>query len=121
MSMLWCTVKVKNMDESIHFYEKIVGLDITSRFQTGNGLDIAFLGKGETKLELIYDENLTDITIGKDISIGFEVESVDDKIWFLNENDIDIIGNVISPNPHTRFFYIKDPNGLTIQFIERNI
>ncbi len=52
MSFCWCTVHVKDIDASIKFYEEIVGLKVAQRFGAG-AMEIAFLGSGETKLELI--------------------------------------------------------------------
>jgi lactoylglutathione lyase len=53
MKFLWTTILVNNMDESLKFYEEIVGLKLTERFQAGPGMEISFLGEGETKVELI--------------------------------------------------------------------
>ena len=29
-------------------------------------------------------------------------------------------GPMISPNPHARFFFVKDPNGVDIQFVQED-
>ncbi len=81
-------------------------------------MEIVFLGEGETKVELIADENNKTIEVGKDISWGFETESVDKMIELLKDKGIAIHEGPYQPNPHTRFFYILDPNGLKIQFVE---
>lgn len=49
------TLRVKNMEESIEFYETITELTISNRFTEGNA-EVAFLtnGKGETEIELLY-------------------------------------------------------------------
>lgn len=118
MRFCWSTLRVKNMEESLKFYQEVVGLIVDKRFKAGPGMEIAFLGDGETKIELICNENSNDINIGRDISWGFEVNSVDEKISFLKERGIAIDGGPYQPNPHTKFFYIMDPNGLKIQFVE---
>lgn len=118
MKFCWSTLKVKNMDESLKFYEEVVGLTVNTRFKAGPGMEIAFLGDGETKIELICDENSNDVNIGTDISWGFEVKSVDKMINFVKEKGIDVKDGPFQPNPHTKFFYIMDPNGLKIQFVE---
>jgi lactoylglutathione lyase len=76
------------------------------------------LGEGETKIELIEDKNKGEIDVGSDISWGFEVNSVDEMIEFLREKRIEILSGPIQPNEHSRFFFIKDPNGMRIQFFE---
>lgn len=121
MNFLWCTLRVKDLEESLYFYEKIVGIPLITRFQAGPGMEIAFLGSGETKIELISDTNTKVVEIGTHISIGFSVESLDEKIQYLKEHNIQLISDIIRPNPTTRFFYVLDPNGLRVQFVEQAI
>lgn len=118
MKFCWTTLKVKDMDESLSFYQEIVGLSIDRRFNAGPGVEIVFLGDGETKVELIYDENNKEVDFGQNISLGFVVNSVDEKMEFVQKNDIDIHSGPFQPNPNIKFFYIIDPNGLKIQFVE---
>jgi Predicted enzyme related to lactoylglutathione lyase len=107
MKFCWVTLKVKNMEESLKFYQEIVGLTLDKRFQAGLGVEIAFLGDGDTQVELIYDKNNNEVNMGTDISLGFEVKSVDDTLASLKEKGIDIHSGPIQPNPHVRYFFIK--------------
>ena len=75
-------------------------------------------GNGETKLELIDNNEKRDVNYGEDISLGFEVDSLDSKINQLKKHDISIQSGPIQPNPNIKFFFVKDPNGLRIQFVE---
>lgn len=120
MAYLWTTLKVKNLEESIEFYQDIVGLKIQRRFKAGPKSEIAFLaaGKNKTEVELIEEKEIEKIDIGKDISLGFEVDSVKGKMDFLKERGIEIYEGPISPNPDVEFFFILDPNGVKIQFVE---
>jgi lactoylglutathione lyase len=106
------------MPESLAFYQEVIGLKIDRLFKAGPGMEIAFLVDGETKIELIAVDGNENIEIGKDISWGFEVASVDYMIEFLKEKGIPIYEGPFQPNPNTMFFYILDPNGLKIQFVE---
>lgn len=118
MKFCWTTLHVNDLKESLEFYQEIVGLEIDRRFEAGPGMEIAFLGKGETKVELVDDENMQGINIGEDISLGFEVDSVEKMMDFVQEMGITIDSGPFEPNPHVKFFYIMDPNGLKIQFVE---
>lgn len=118
MRFCWSTLYVKDLEESIKFYEEIVGLKLVNRFKAGPGMEIAFLGQGETKIELIYSADKEEIQLGDDISWGFMVDSVDEKIEFLKQRGIGVLEGPVQPNPNARFFFIKDPNGLRIQFFE---
>ncbi|MEL7570758.1 MAG: VOC family protein [Eubacteriaceae bacterium] len=117
-NFLWCTIHVKDMEQSIKFYEEIVGLTIDRRYPAGPGREIVFLGEGSTKVELIYDKaHQTEDKFG-DISLGFEVKSAEEKVEFLKQKGIKLHTDIFSPNPTIKFFFIKDPDGLNIQFVE---
>jgi len=118
MKFCWCTIMVKDLEKSIKFYENIVGLKVNRKFEAGPGTEIAFLGVGGTEVELIEDKSKKDVNIGKDISLGFQVENLDEMIKYVEEKGIKIESGPIKPNPNVRFFYILDPNGVKIQFVE---
>jgi lactoylglutathione lyase len=118
MKFCWTTINVKNLGESLRFYQEIVGLAIDRRFPAGPGMEIVFLGDGETKVELIYNEKSKEVVLGKDISLGFEVKSLEDTMEAVKKMGIAIQGGPFQPNPHIKFFYVYDPNGLKIQFVE---
>jgi lactoylglutathione lyase len=118
MKFCWSTLRVKNMDESLKFYEEVIGLAVNRRFKAGPGKEIAFLGDGETQIELICSEDSNEVNVGTDISWGFTVKSVDEMMSFVKEKGIDVESGPFQPNPHVNFFYVMDPNGLKIQFVE---
>ncbi|MDD2497900.1 MAG: VOC family protein [Desulfitobacteriaceae bacterium] len=118
MKLSWVTLSVKNLEESLKFYQKIVGLNLVEKFNAGPGVEIAFLGNGETKIELIYNEAIKEVNLGENISLGFEVDSLDKMMTFVKEKGINIHSGPFQPNPHIKFFFIMDPNGLKIQFAE---
>ena len=118
MKFCWSTLMVKNLEESLLFYMEVVGLKVSRRFAAGPGVEIAFLGDGETKIELICNEDLKEVGFGNSISLGFEVNSVDEMMVFVKNKGIDVHSGPFKPNPHSKFFYVLDPNGLKIQFVE---
>ncbi|AWI04577.1 VOC family protein [Clostridium drakei] len=118
MKFCWSTLTVKDLEESLKFYEDIVGLKVQQRFKGGPGMEIAFLGEGETKIELIYNSNVKEVNYGADISLGFEVNSVDQIMELVKSKGIAVHSGPFQPNPHVKFFFVLDPNGLKIQFVE---
>lgn len=112
------TLTVKDMDASIRFYTEVVGLPIVSRYQAGAGMEIAFLGEGETKVELICNANSYNAVVGSAMSIGFEVESVPDKLNCLKHCGVPTVSDIVQPNASVRFFYAADPDGFRVQFLE---
>jgi lactoylglutathione lyase len=118
MKFNWCTIQVKDLEESLKFYQEVVGLTIDRRFQSGSDTEIVFLGDGETKLELICNKGTESITFGSDISLGFQADSLDKIMELLKNKNIPVYGGPFQPNPHIRFIYVLDPSGLKIQFSE---
>ena len=119
MKFCWTTINVTSMEESLAFYQEIVGLPLMRRFPAGPGMEIAFLGDGETQVELIASASTAEVKIGTDISLGFIIESLEDMLDFVQTKSIAVYSGPHQPNPQIRFFYILDPNGLKIQFVER--
>jgi lactoylglutathione lyase len=118
MKFCWTTIIVKDMEASLKFYKEIVGLKENRRYNAGPGVQIVFLGDGETEIELMTPAQPRELSYGADISLGFEVASVDEMMADLKEKNIAILSGPFSPNPHVKFFYVQDPNGLKIQFVE---
>lgn len=118
MKFCWSTLTVKNMEESLRFYQDIVGLKISRRFNAGPETEIAFLGEGDTLIELICNRKHPEVNAGEDISWGFEVDSLDRIISLLKQKGIAEISGPFQPNPKVKFIYVRDPNGMKIQFVE---
>ena len=106
---LWATITVKDLEESLKFYQEIVGLTLDRRYEARPGVEIAFLGMGETKVELIKDESIEDVNIGDHISMGFEVDSVDDMMEFVKEKTFPSTAAPSSPIPVSNFSTLKTP------------
>lgn len=118
MKVCHVTVSVSDMKQSLLFYHEILELPIMQRFSPKDGVEIVFLGEGDAKIELIWVKEHKNISLGQDISIGLRVESAEQKREELLDKKVEV-GSILSPNPHTRFFYVHDPDGLKIQLFER--
>jgi len=104
------------MDESVKFYRDIVGLPEGRRFKAAQGTEICFMGKGETKVELVCGPKY-EPPCGVGVSLGFVVKSVEDMIDFVKERELEVVGPY-EPAPHIKFFFVKDPDGYSVQFVE---
>ena len=110
------TVMTGSLQESIEFYQWLLGLPVARRFPYGDGGEIAFLGAEETKLELIYAKDHQP-TPGNDITLGFAVPDLDEKIALLDSRNIGH-SPVLSPGPGMRFCFFTDLNGVRVQLFE---
>ncbi len=118
MKFCWTTLHVKNMEESLKFYQEIVGLPLIRQSKISPEFELAFLGSGETQVELIYDQSKELDYKNNTISMGFLTNSLDEFMDEINKKGIPIFAGPIQPNPTIRFMYLLDPNGIKVQFIE---
>jgi lactoylglutathione lyase len=119
LSMNWITLRVRDLEVSLDFYHRILGLPIDRRFESSGKL-IAMLGtKEQPKVELIQ-ANAPALKPESGVSVGFEVESLDAAMEYLKNQGIPIARGPIAPNPHLRFFYILDPDGFEVQLAQHN-
>lgn len=75
MRFCWCSIRVKNMEESIHFYMEVAGLSIRRKLSAWPNIEIVFMGDGRDEIELIYDPKIEPPEPGDGVAIGFETES----------------------------------------------
>jgi len=120
MNFCWVTIHTRDIKKSLHFYQEIIGLKINRRFKPDNDSEIVFLGAGETQIELIYNAKAHNTVIGEGISLGFEVDSIDQIKEVLKRNNIPIHSGPFQPNPSIKFIYVLDPNQIKIQFVENS-
>jgi lactoylglutathione lyase len=121
MKFLWTSIYVKNLDESIAFYSNLVGLQMLKRFPAGPGMEIVFMGNGinnETQVELMADRNKRTVNHSDFISIGFAVDSIDTMLDIVKSKNIPVHDGPFE-TPGSKFFSIKDPNGLNVQFFQQ--
>jgi lactoylglutathione lyase len=118
MNFCWCTITTNDIEDSIKFYSEIVGLEISSRFSPRVGMDIVFLqDKKGNEIELIKYADKAVSSQKSGISIGFEVNSLDETISLVKSYGIAIEGPFSTPA--VKFIFVKDPNGVSIQFVEK--
>jgi len=138
MKFCWVTLHVKDINVSLRFYQEVLGLELVRRVKPLPTRELAFLSAegGETQVELVQNtaqdnnasqktaddhvDHSNDISFGKDISLGFEVPSLEGFQEELSKHGIPIHAGPIQPNPTIRFMYILDPDGLLVQLVERS-
>jgi lactoylglutathione lyase len=116
MRFLWCTIYVKDIEASIRFYKEIAGMPVTRRFSEP-GAELAFLGDDDTKIELIQGK--FEPHNGGGVSIGVRVDDLEEKMAFIEQRGIKLHSGPFAPSPRTRFFFVSDPDGMLVQFVEQ--
>jgi len=108
------TLRVKNLDESIRFYETIPELQVIRRFAAGPA-ELAFLtnGEGETEIELVHvPEGQT--FEGKGMFICFVTDRLEEKHQLAISQERKP-SPIQDPGDGTHYFYVYDPDGVSIQ------
>jgi lactoylglutathione lyase len=119
MQIAHTTIMVKDLNESVSFYQDILGLRIVRDLRDQPDHAIVFLSDdtGSVNIELVHTAGR--LYYGGGISIGFRTDDLDAAFVRMQELGYKP-GSVISPNPRTSFFFIKDPDGLDIQIIQEH-
>ena len=100
----------------MNFYLEIVGLKIIRDMRTA-GRNMVFLADegGDTEIEIIEKQD-ADSAGNENLSIGFKTDDAVAKYAELASKGLSVSG-MIQPNPHVKFFFIKDPAGVNVQFM----
>jgi len=118
MKFMWATISVSDMNASLSFYQDVIGLKLNNRMKVGGSIELAFLGAGETKIELKCDTGGGEINFGRDISLGFSTPSLHIFTELLDSRNLLIHSGPFQPVPDMKFLFIQDPDGLKIQIVE---
>lgn len=113
------TITVNDMGESERFYKDVLGLKESRRFSPQPGIDIMFLQDDEgSAIELIAHEGHENTAARVPVSIGFQVESLEETMGMLKGKKVPISRGPLGAPGGVRFLFVKDPNGVEIEFIE---
>src|SRR5271167_2495672 len=122
MRLLHTSITVKDMDESIAFSTKKLGMVLLSRREIKqNNAEIAFLGIAGTdhRIELTWWKDKKDYSEGDQLDhIAFGVRGLANVV-----REMKIKGVEIAKEPYTlgtsQIAFIKDPNEIWIELIEQ--
>ena len=117
MKLQHMTIFSKDIDASVKFYQEVTGLTIAREVRGGEH-QVVFLNDGTQPFCLeIAQSDVSMSYNGGGVSLGVSCDDLDVEIRRLKEMGIQP-GEVISPHPGVRFFFINDPNGFMVQFVE---
>ncbi len=112
---------VKNLDESIRFYEKMFDFKVKERGEQSNGLPYAIIGEDGAAYMALYETNgsLGENTNGERVAhIGFNIDSFDDIETSLKDLDVKISHQQVDWGK-SKSIWIYDPNGFEIELAEK--
>lgn len=116
MQLNHVTIQTANFAKEVDFYKTYANLNVMREIHPGGG-NIVFLAnaEGQTEVEIIENPQV-EAAGGEGISVGFvsgNVEAVREQLI----KDGYEPGPFVSPTPDVKFFFVKDPAGVTVQFM----
>ncbi len=116
MKMLQVTIRTSKFAEELAFYRDIVGLKIVRDLrEKGRGIVFLADAEGDTCIEIIDTPDADDAG-NKLLSVGFDSGDAEKMREKLIEAGMEV-SPMESPVPYVRFFFVKDPAGVTVQFM----
>jgi len=108
------TFMARDIEKSIAFYETFTELTISRRFKAGDG-EVAFLtnGRGETEVELVSMPQGQKYE-GKGMFVCFAADKLEEKHQLAADRGL-YPSPILNPDPDTRYFYVYDPDGVSVQ------
>jgi lactoylglutathione lyase len=122
MQLLHTSITVKNMDESIAFYTDVLGMSLNGRREIKeNNAEIAFLELAGTshRIELTWWKGKKDYAEGDQLDhIAFGVENLARFMDEMRKKKVEVVKEPYMMGSGLIAF-IKDPNGIWLELIER--
>jgi lactoylglutathione lyase len=118
--------RVLDLDRSIDFYTNKLGLELARKVPIGDDATNAFLavpGDSEPRLELTLNHDREEpYSLGEGYShVAFAIADLDALAQKLEEaGGVDFESKPHAMSSGTRIFFVRDPDGYRIEFIERS-
>lgn len=123
MKMEHVGIKVKDMDESLSFYQDILGLELRTREWLTDSVELAFLYFREqpsVEVELVYGGGPVD-NEGIVNHLAFTVENIEAELIRLKEAGVQLVDEEPRSilNGTVKIAFFQGPNGEKLELVER--
>lgn len=114
MKFALVTLYVNDMEKTLEFYNKVLGLAIIGRHSVGEGKELVFLGKKDVPcIELVSTDEPTSYS---GFSIGFDVKNLEETKKTLAQNGYTIDKEMKTGDSGAICFF-EGPNGELIELM----
>ena len=115
-------MRVSDLDQPIHFYTTVLGLDVIERKTSPRGSQFAFLKvpNSDELIELTSFPPSGPVQVQEDlVHLALQVENLDDTIASLASKGVKVTDGPTQTSSGSRFIFIDAPDGYEIELIER--
>lgn len=120
--LLHTRMRVSDIQQTIDFYTKVLGLEVMERKTSPRGSHLAFLKvpNSEELIELCSFPPSGPVKVQEDlVHLAFEVDNLDQTIDTLTAKGIKITDGPTRSSSGSRFIFIDAPDGYEVELIER--
>ena len=120
--LLHTRMRVSDMDQTIAFYTRVLGLEVLERKVSPRGSHLAFLRvpNSEELIELCSFPPSGPVRVQEDlVHLAFQVDDLDETITALQTQGIRITDGPTKTSSGSRFIFIDAPDGYEVELIER--
>ena len=117
MKFIQATIRTAAFEEEIRFYQEIAKLTIVRDARPGRQMVFLADAPGDTCVEILEEADAAE-SGGKNLSIGFLTKDADAMRADLQAKGLEVT-EMIQPSVTARFFFVKDPAGVSVQFLQR--
>ena len=120
--LLHTRMRVSDMDQTIAFYTKVLGLEVLERKVSPRGSHLAFLRvpNSDELIELCSFPPSGPVKVQEDlVHLAFQVPDLDATMGALQQQGIRITDGPTTTASGSRFIFIDAPDGYEVELIER--
>ena len=115
-------MRVSDLDESVSFYEKVFGLEVSRRHESPRGSKLVFLSvpNSDEEIELTYFPGSGAVEVQKDLMhLAFEVESMSEFETHTKSVGVPLSDGPTQSSSGSIFAFVDAPDGYEIEVIQR--
>ncbi|MDR2947336.1 MAG: VOC family protein [Candidatus Adiutrix sp.] len=112
-------IRTQELEKSIEFYESVIGLSVVRRV-SGEDSKLAFLAdaQGGTQVELVNRPHMQAFE-REGFFLCFEADDLDATHALATSKGL-APSDIRSPDAASRYFYVYDPNKISVQIRQKN-
>jgi len=118
MKIDFVTIHVEDIERSITFYNRVLGMQVSRRFSPRPGMEIAFMGGSGVQVEFIHEDQAPPYK-GSGISLGFYVADMERTLALLHENQVEIVSGPHVMKSGVKLLSARDINGVDLGFVQQ--
>ncbi|MAS79107.1 MAG: glyoxalase [Opitutae bacterium] len=115
-------MRVDDLDETVAFYEKVFGLEVSRRHESPRGSKLVFLAvpNSEEEIEITYFPGSGSVQVQEDLMhLAFEVESMETFARHLQQVGYSFSDGPTKSSSGSVFAFVDAPEGYEVEVIEK--